>query len=90
MYLDPRAMRVVLSVALVLVGLVWVGVENVGGVLAGGATDPNSGPLLVLLLLAYWPLTATPVATHRPPRPQRPARQTAPVAPSHAAGVVGD
>jgi hypothetical protein len=24
-------------------------------ILAGGATDPNSGPLLALLALAYWP-----------------------------------
>lgn len=27
-------------------------------ILAGGATDPNTGPLLALLVLAYWPVTA--------------------------------
>jgi len=27
----------------------------VGGILAGGMTDPNSGPLLVLIAAAYWP-----------------------------------
>ena len=26
--------------------------------MAGGATDPNSGPLLLLLALAYWPRRA--------------------------------
>lgn len=46
--------------AVVLAALVaivmWVLTENFGTILAGGATDPNSGPLLVLLALAYWPL----------------------------------
>jgi hypothetical protein len=27
-------------------------------ILAGGATDPNSGLLLALLALAYWPMSA--------------------------------
>jgi hypothetical protein len=31
------------------------GAEGGGGCLGGGAPDPNSGPLLVLLALAYWP-----------------------------------
>jgi hypothetical protein len=30
-------------------------------ILAGGATDPNSGLLLILLALAYWP--SAPVRT---------------------------
>jgi hypothetical protein len=29
--------------------------EAFGGILAGGATDPNSGPLLGLLALTFWP-----------------------------------
>jgi hypothetical protein len=33
----------------------WVFVQALGGILATGATDPNSGPLLVLLALSYWP-----------------------------------
>ena len=32
--------------------------EALGGILAGGATDPNSGALLALVALAYWPLAA--------------------------------
>ena len=31
--------------------------EDFGGILAGGATDPNSGPLVIILALIYWPLT---------------------------------
>ena len=29
--------------------VIWVAAEALGGILASGATDPNSGPLLVLL-----------------------------------------
>jgi hypothetical protein len=36
--------------------VIWVAVQNFGGILAGGATDPNSGPLVILLALTYWPL----------------------------------
>jgi hypothetical protein len=38
----------------------WVVGENLGGLLTNGATDLNSGPLLILLGAAYW---------RRPPRP---------------------
>jgi hypothetical protein len=34
--------------------------QALGGILAGGATDVNSGPLLALLALAYWPLRTVP------------------------------
>jgi hypothetical protein len=34
---------------------IWVVGENFGAIFAGSATDPNSGPLLVLLAAAYWP-----------------------------------
>jgi hypothetical protein len=36
---------------------IWVATENFGGILAGGATDPNSGPPVIILALTYWPLT---------------------------------
>jgi hypothetical protein len=35
--------------------LIWVVAENFGGIATGTGTDPNTGPLLVLLALAYWP-----------------------------------
>lgn len=56
-YLHPKATQVVLAVAVVAFAFVWVGIENVGGILAGGATDPNSGPVVILLILIYWPLS---------------------------------
>jgi hypothetical protein len=56
-YLPPKARQVILAVAVVTFAVVWVGVEDVGGILAGGATDPNSGPVVILLLLSYWPLS---------------------------------
>ena len=35
---------------------IWVLTENLGGILTGTGTDPNTGPLLILLAAAYWPL----------------------------------
>lgn len=48
-----RRAALVLSAALAL--LIWVVGEAFGGIFAGAATDPNSGPLLILLAVAYWP-----------------------------------
>jgi len=55
-YLPRRAARATLLLAIVVALLIWVVSEGLGGILAGGATDPNSGPLLVLLAVAYWPV----------------------------------
>jgi len=49
-----RATRAVLVLALVLAAFLWLA-QGLGGLFTGGSTDPNSGPLLVLLALAYWP-----------------------------------
>ncbi|HUN31040.1 MAG TPA: hypothetical protein VMU95_03400 [Trebonia sp.] len=54
-YLPAPAARATLLLAIVVSLLIWVFAQALGGILAGGATDPNSGPLLVLLALAYWP-----------------------------------
>jgi len=54
-YLPPRPARVTLVLAIVVAAVIWVVGENFGMILAGGATDPNSGPLLALLALTYWP-----------------------------------
>ncbi len=56
--LPRRAARVVLGLAIVVAALVWVIGQAFGMILATGATDPNSGPLLILLALAYWPAGA--------------------------------
>jgi hypothetical protein len=59
-YLPPRAARATLVAAIVVFAVIWVAVQDLGGILAGGATDPNSGPLVVLLCLAYWPTAGRP------------------------------
>jgi len=66
LYLPPQLARATLILALVVTAVIWVVGEAFGTILAGRATDPNSGPLLALLALAYWPSAAT-VA----PRPDR-------------------
>jgi hypothetical protein len=56
-YLHPSITQIVLSAAAVVFVVIWVSIENFGGILAGGATDPNSGLLVLLLIASYWPLT---------------------------------
>jgi len=55
-YLPAGLTRITLVLGMVVAVAIWVGTENFGMILAGGATDPNSGPLIVLLALAYWPV----------------------------------
>jgi hypothetical protein len=56
-YLHPGVTQIVLSAAIVTFVVIWVSIENFGGILAGEATDPNSGLLVLLLIASYWPLT---------------------------------
>ncbi len=44
---------------------IWVVGEAFGGIFSGSGTDPNSGPLLVLIALAYWPLSQSLSARHQ-------------------------
>ncbi len=65
-YLPRPAARAALVLAVVVAVLIWVFGEAFGAILAGGATDPNSGLLLILLALTYWPTGAAaraPVVT---------------------------
>jgi hypothetical protein len=59
----PRVRRGWLVAALVICAVIWVVVQAFGGVFVGMATDPNTGPLLALLALAYWPLHPASHAT---------------------------
>jgi hypothetical protein len=54
-FLPPPAARATLVLALVLAAAIWLA-EGLGGLLTGSGTDPNSGPLLALLAIAYWPV----------------------------------
>ena len=51
--------RVAVLLAIAAGTALWLA-QGLGGILAGGATDPGSGPLLVLLALCYWPRRAGP------------------------------
>jgi hypothetical protein len=63
----PRpAARAGVVLAIVIAAFIWVA-EGLGSMLAGGGTDPNSGPLLALVALAYWPLASSALsATGQP------------------------
>lgn len=50
-----RRVRPVLWAGIVLSSVFWVLGQNFGGIFAGGATDPNSGPLYVLLAATVYP-----------------------------------
>jgi hypothetical protein len=71
-WLPASFARVTVLAAVVVGCLFWVFGEALGGLLTGTATDPNSGPPLVLLAAAYWPVR-TPrepyQATHARPAP---------------------
>ncbi len=54
-YLPAPVAKGTMALAVVVSLVIWVVAEAFGGILAGGATDVNSGPLLILLAVAYWP-----------------------------------
>ena len=68
-YLPPPAARATVVLAIVVAALIWIFGEAFGAILAGGATDPNSGLLLILLALAYWPVRTVSAATVQPAVP---------------------
>ena len=69
-FLPATPARAALVTAIVVSVMIWVFGEALGEIFTGGATDPNSGPLLALLALAYWPASTSreldPAAGRRP------------------------
>jgi hypothetical protein len=51
----PQLLRAGIVLALVLSALIWVFGEGFGMPFMGMGTDPDTGPLLALLALAFWP-----------------------------------
>ncbi len=67
-YLPRPAARAGVVLAIATAVFIWV-CEGLGGILTGGGTDPNSGLLLALLAVAFWPLaTGALSATGQPDR----------------------
>jgi hypothetical protein len=58
-YLPPRLARAAIVLALVVAAVIWLA-EGLGAIFTGGGTDPNSGPLLALLAIAFWPAASRP------------------------------
>jgi hypothetical protein len=56
-FLPAPALKGVVVLAIVTAAFLWLA-EGLGGVLTGAGTDPNSGPLLALLAVCYWPLAS--------------------------------
>jgi hypothetical protein len=63
--LPGPAAKATLVLAIVVAAAIWVFGEAFGTILTGGGTDPNSGLLLILLSLTYWPVRATATAPAR-------------------------
>jgi hypothetical protein len=61
-YLPVRLAQAAVVLAVVLAVVIWLA-EGLGGLFTGGGTDPNSGPLLALLAVAFWPAALTSSAT---------------------------
>jgi hypothetical protein len=58
-FLPVPLMRAGVVLALVAAVWIWVVGQSFGAVSGGEATDPNSGPILALIALAYWPSRGT-------------------------------
>jgi hypothetical protein len=71
--LPPRLAKPLYALAMLLAAITWLG-QDFGAILTGQGTDPNSGPLLFLLALAYWPLRPQPA-----PAPATTARRPLPL-----------
>jgi hypothetical protein len=52
----PALARTAVVVATLVSAVIWVTAEALGGLFGGQGTDPNTGPLLMVIALAYWPL----------------------------------
>ena len=65
-FAPARPARAALVLAVLVAAAYWMFGENFGGILTGQGTDPNSGPLLALLAVAYWPAGRRPAPNALP------------------------
>jgi hypothetical protein len=89
-FLPPPLARSALILALVVAAFIWVFGQAFGQILTGGATDPNSAPLLALLALAYWPSATAGTQAHRTQEADRPPAMAAGQAEGNDARLAGE
>ena len=89
-FLPPPLARGALILALVVAAFIWVFGQAFGQILTGGATDPNSAPLLALLALAYWPSATAGTQAHRTQEADRPPAMAAGQAEGNDARPAGE
>ena len=70
-YLPAPVLRAAIVLAVVLAAALWLA-QGMGELFTGMATDPESGPLLALLALAFWPARSQPPWPAPPQQPRRP------------------
>jgi hypothetical protein len=64
-YLPVPAARAVLCLAVLAAVTMWAAGQDLGGLFTRATTDPDTGPLLVLLAAAYWPVPCGTAAAER-------------------------
>ena len=64
-YLPVPALRVVLCLAALAALAMWAAGQDLGGLFIRTTTDPDTGPLLILLAAAYWPVPPIAAARER-------------------------
>lgn len=62
-FLPQRWTRAVVISGVIVAAFIWVIGEALGALFGGQGTDVNSGPLLALIALAYWPGSAAAATT---------------------------
>ena len=60
---DRRVVRAGLVLGIVLAALIWIFGEGFGMPYMGMATDPDTGPLLAVVAIAYWPVAGSLTTT---------------------------
>ena len=65
-YMARSIANATVVLAAVVSAVIWVVGENFGALFTNGATDVNSGPLLILLAVAYWRWSPSPPVSPTP------------------------
>jgi hypothetical protein len=67
--LRPSTRRLALGVGIAIATIYWIIGQNFGTIFTGQGTDPNTGPLIVLLALSLWPRSKAQPLNPLPSKP---------------------